>query len=118
MVLAPCRASSVICAGNPLFSVLGISLAPPINADFTITFDVNSDGDIEYAVSGSHDGFPAYELYVDQQLVYSWDPVAEGTSPFALLSPPPRGVSNPGGGALEAIIVNIEPTVLFDSIGG
>ena len=83
----------------------GISLAPAINADIVVSFNLDSDGYIEYAVSGSHDGFPAYELYINQQLVNSWDPIAEGTSPFAL-NPP------------EDVTVNVPPTILFDSIAG
>ena len=36
---------------------------------------------------GSHDGFPAHELYVNGTLVYSYDPVAAGNDPTNLLPP-------------------------------
>ena len=48
---------------------------------------------------------PAYELYFNQQLVYSYDPVAQGASPLAL-SPP------------EDVTVSVSTTVLFTSISG
>lgn len=102
---------------SPLSGLLGISLAPPINADMVVSFDVNGNGDIEYAVSGSHDGFPAYELYINQVLVYFWDPLAQGTGPLALLGPPQAPLT-PSMTPLEAISVDVPSTVLFDSIAG
>lgn len=90
-------------AGNPLFALGGISLAPAINADIVVTFSLDSDGNIFYAASGVHDGFPAYELYINQQLVNSWDPVAQGKSPFALFP-------------FNDVTVNVPPTILFSSI--
>ncbi|HEB81817.1 MAG TPA: hypothetical protein ENJ11_03025 [Gammaproteobacteria bacterium] len=66
---------------NPL-----VSLAPAINAELYLYIkEVN--GKLYYKLSGSHDGFPAYELYVDECLVYTHDPVAEGNSPASLFPP-------------------------------
>ena len=60
--------------------------APAIDATLYTHFKV-SGGRLLGLVHGSHDGFPAYELYFNQQLVYSFDPVAAGTSPMNLLPP-------------------------------
>ena len=60
--------------------------APAIDA--TLYVHIISDGGrLKGLVRGSHDGFPAYEIYLNQQLVYKFDPVAAGTSPMNLLPP-------------------------------
>lgn len=60
--------------------------APAIDA--TLYLHLKSvGGRLRALVHGSHDGFPAFELYVNRQLVYSYDPVAAGSSPDALLPP-------------------------------
>ena len=60
--------------------------APAIDADLFVHVRV-SGGRLQAVVRGAHDGFPAYEIYVDQQLIYSYDPVAAGATPAALLPP-------------------------------
>jgi hypothetical protein len=60
--------------------------APAIDADLYVHFKVDS-GRIMGLVHGSHDGFPAYEVYFNQQLAYQFDPVAAGSSPASLLPP-------------------------------
>jgi hypothetical protein len=37
---------------------------------------------VEYKILGSHDGFPAYDLMLDDQRVYCWDPLTVWTSHF------------------------------------
>lgn len=60
--------------------------APDIDA--TLYLHLKTEGGrIKALVHGSHDGFPAYELYVNRQRIYSYDPVAAGSSPDALLPP-------------------------------
>lgn len=81
----------------------GISLAPALSADIVVTFSVGSDGNIAYAALGSHDAFPAYELYINQQLVSYWDPLAEGYGPLSLF---PN----------NEVTVDVPPTILFSSI--
>lgn len=60
-------------AGNPL--VFG---APDIDWDFTIEIDTSQDPP-QWTLTGSHDGFPAYEIYINGQTIYTYSP---GTPPF------------------------------------
>ena len=41
----------------------------------------------EMRISATHDGFPAYELYLNGKLIYSYDPVLAGASPLNLFPP-------------------------------
>jgi len=68
-------------APNPL-----VDSAPAINADLWLQLK-EYNGKLYYRLTGTHDGFPAYELYVDECLVYSHDPEAEGQSPLSLFPP-------------------------------
>src|SRR6202166_4260147 len=44
------------------------------------------DGDrVKARLRGGHDEFPAYELYANGVLIYSYDPVAAGGTPWGLL---------------------------------
>lgn len=60
------------------------SLAPTIDGTMTIEFDVANG---EVYISADHDGFPQHTLYINGQLVYNFDPVAEQSSPIALAPP-------------------------------
>jgi hypothetical protein len=78
------------CQGNEATPL--IWYAPGITYDFYIDFwfhadDANESIRVEYLVRGSHDGFPNYEIYVGNQLIYSHDYVAHGQS-IASLGPP------------------------------
>lgn len=77
-------------AANPLQS-----LAPAINADLYLYLK-EYNGKIYYKLSGTHDGFPAYELYVDQCRIYSHDPAAQNQSPASLFPPSEYSVGEPG----------------------
>jgi len=61
-------------------------VAPAIDADITLFIRMNGSN-VEVRVDGSHDGFPCHELYVNGQRIYSYDPVAAGSSPEALMPP-------------------------------
>ena len=61
-------------------------MAPAINADLYL-YVKEYDGKLYYKLTGSHDGFPAYELYIDECLVYSHDPETGDDSPLSLLPP-------------------------------
>lgn len=53
--------------------------------DATLGVFIKVDGDrIKVRVNGGHDEFPAYELYANGTLVYSYDPVAAGGTPWGL----------------------------------
>ena len=62
-----------------------ISIAPRIDADIKVSIRQEAGKEAQYAVSGKHDGFPAYELYIDGMLAYSHDPVLAGKTPWDLL---------------------------------
>jgi hypothetical protein len=45
-----------------------------IDASVGITFSRRADGEIQYQLSGTHDGFPAYEIYVNGDEAYKFMP--------------------------------------------
>ncbi len=61
--------------------------SPAIDADVSVMVRRTSDGGIEVKACGSHDGFPAHELYVNGQAVHQYDPEAAGNGPTALMPP-------------------------------
>lgn len=65
-------------ASNPLVS---FGPSPAIHYDFTIIIDRDKN---QYRIQGSHDGFPAYEIYINGMRVYESDPLAKGRTPMAL----------------------------------
>ena len=67
---------------NPL-----IPGSPDIDATISVLLRRTADGGIEAKAYGSHDGFPSHELYVNQQALFTYDPVAAGNGPTALLAP-------------------------------
>ncbi|MBT8410001.1 MAG: DUF3238 domain-containing protein, partial [Alphaproteobacteria bacterium] len=64
---------------NPL-----VTMSPDIDADLSVLFR-NNNGLIQAMALGNHDGFPAHELYVNGELIYSYDPVAAGNGPMSLV---------------------------------
>ncbi len=46
-----------------------------IDWDFTLTLDTSTEPGV-WALSGAHDGFPAYEIYINGAAVYQYDPGA------------------------------------------
>jgi hypothetical protein len=60
-------------AGNPL--VVG---APAIDWDLTLTIDTSGTAP-HWTLAGAHDGFPAYEVYVNGQTLYTYSP---GPGPY------------------------------------
>lgn len=73
-------------------------LAPPFNCDIDVLISATATKLFTFSITGSHDAFPAYELYIEQRLVYSHDPVETGGSPLDLF---------PIGG----VAVNVPPAV-------
>lgn len=67
-------------AANPLATP-----SPAIDAEIRLELK-EYNGKLHVKLAGHHDGFPAYELYVDRCLVYSHDPTGDD-SPVDLLPP-------------------------------
>lgn len=63
-------------ASDPL-----ISGAPAIDYTITITIDKAAG---TYSIQGSHDGYPAYEIYINGKRVYEHDPLATGDGIMSL----------------------------------
>ena len=93
------RISFLVNATNPLEA-----LAPAIDCELNLFLMQSSEGHITFSLKGEHDGFPAYELYVNRQRLYSYDPVAAGKSPLALAPP-------------TDVMVDIAPTLLTVATG-
>ncbi|MFA8440279.1 YiiX/YebB-like N1pC/P60 family cysteine hydrolase [Yoonia sp.] len=66
--------------GIPLMT----SLAPNINAQLDLELRRGASGVLMAQVTGNHDGFPAYELYVNGQRIHHYDPVTHNETPNAL----------------------------------
>jgi Ca2+-binding RTX toxin-like protein len=69
--------------GNPL----ALPGTPNINADLKIFIRQQEGKKAEYRLEGDHDGFPAYELYINRNRVYEHDPVKRNQGPFSLMPP-------------------------------
>ena len=69
---------------NPL-----VALAPAIDGtvDVFVSYEV-VDGRrtrvAGYSISGSHDGFPAWEMYINGTRVHEYDPIPNGCTPLSL----------------------------------
>lgn len=61
-----------------------------IDAEFFVTFARREDGEISYMIKGTHDGFPAYELFVNGEEAYKFpkDNNWESIDPSNLLTLP------------------------------
>ncbi|HVR91498.1 MAG TPA: N-acetylmuramoyl-L-alanine amidase [Novosphingobium sp.] len=85
-VLAMAENASIVSiamsGSNPL-----LTGAPAIDADVSVLLRRTADGGIEARVYGSHDGFPAHELYVNGNALFTYDPVAADNGPSSLLPP-------------------------------
>lgn len=66
---------------------------PIVNADFTVSLRQRPGESPEYRIQGTHDGFPAYEIYINGQRVYECDPLANGDSPRSLYPPQDKRAS-------------------------
>jgi len=66
--------------GEPMTKFLG-----KIDADVKVFLRENNAGDLQYRFDVQHDGFPAYELYIDGEEAYTHDPVAEKQHPLSLV---------------------------------
>jgi hypothetical protein len=70
----------VLAAGNPF-------AGPEIDANINVFIRKNAGAQPEYRVEGNHDGFPAYELYINGTRVYDFDPKTRNQDPASLFPP-------------------------------
>ena len=75
------KTSLNIDVGNPF----AFGLYPNANANIDIYIRQNEGKPTQYKINGKHDGFPAYEIYLDDKLVYCHDPLRSGNTPFSLV---------------------------------
>ena len=84
-----CEADSA----NPLIQ-LPFGLGPPaINYTLKLTIDRNNN---TYSLEGTHDGFPAYEVYINGNRIYEHDPLETGEGLFSLGPPEEHSVNRSG----------------------
>lgn len=60
--------------------------SPDIDAELRLLLNPGRGG-LFYKLDGKHDGFPAYELYLNGTRIWEFDPVAQGQTPLSLLPP-------------------------------
>ena len=80
----------VVSADNPLVSG---ALWDNIDYDFTLIIDLTDAQNPKYSLTGSHDGFPAYEVYIGDKRVYEYDPIVTGEGLLSLGPPMEKDVN-------------------------
>jgi len=58
-----------------------------------ITIDDTDITNTKYSITGLHDGFPAYEVYIGAKLIYKHDPLKTGEVVSSLFDPIEHDVS-------------------------
>jgi len=74
------RVRLALAAGNPF-------AGPDIDANINVFIRKRPNVPPEYRVEGNHDGFPAYELYINGTRVYDFDPKVRNQNPRSLFPP-------------------------------
>ena len=77
------QAEFVMIVGNPLATG---SYFAPVYCDITVKIDASTTPPT-YTLSGNHKLFPAYEIYINQQLVHDYSPIPGGYTPAQLVYP-------------------------------
>ncbi len=76
--------------------------APAINYDVSITISQQEDGSVNYNITGTSDGFPAYEFYITDEktgnstMIHGSDPTKTGDTPTSLFPPMEKKINNSG----------------------
>lgn len=84
---------------NPL-----VNPSPNIDYNVKVTLDWTNSTSPKVSVSGSHDGYPGYEVYLGTQRIYEFNPNLAGTTPWALLG---DGVGDEG---ISTAPINVDHT--------
>lgn len=79
------RITMIADATNPVAVSRFFGVVPAIN--YEVAFDFAVDRSV--TVSGTHDGFPAYDFYYQRRQFYHYDPIAVGASPLSLFGVTP-----------------------------
>jgi hypothetical protein len=79
-----CRCEAV----NPL-----VAGAAAISYTFVFTIDKTDPLKPMYSLAGEHDGFPAYEIYINHIRVHHYDPLVTNEGPGSLLPPAEKSMS-------------------------
>lgn len=99
-----------------------VNFTAPFNADFDVLLSRDATGTVNYTVSGSHDGFPAYELIIDDTIVYAYNPLISNRTPISLAGSLDIGVSSFSGAIPPTFgppgIVTRPPEVVFGDVEG
>jgi len=75
-------------ASVPSSSGLVRKLAPAIDWDIGVFLWLDEQsGKFRFKVGAQHDGFPAYELYLNRRRIYGYDPTMVGAGPWSLAPP-------------------------------
>jgi hypothetical protein len=90
--------------GNPLRPD-----GPGINADLTVTLQQTRGGPVQYRITGAHDGFPGYLLFLNDDEIYRFDPRAEGQTPLSLFPPMEWDVAVPWTPFVDSPPVELPP---------
>ncbi|MEM9002725.1 MAG: FG-GAP-like repeat-containing protein [Cyanobacteria bacterium P01_F01_bin.86] len=69
--------------------------APDLSADITLLISQTPGSRAEYKLLGSHDAFPAYELYINEEQIYGHNPLDTGDSPWDLFDPKTIKLNDP-----------------------
>jgi hypothetical protein len=86
MSISPIRLSDgkvkIVCIGSASDPL--ISNAPSLDYNFAITIDRTNSSSPVYSLTGIHDGFPDYEIYINNTQVFGFDAVARGQTSLSL----------------------------------
>ncbi|HMG72830.1 MAG TPA: hypothetical protein VK582_04960 [Pyrinomonadaceae bacterium] len=66
---------------NPVAA--GLIFTPNLHYSLKVHLRRN-DGVLQYRIEGKHSGFPAFQLVINKNTAYSYNPLSSGASPFAL----------------------------------
>ena len=78
-------------ASDPL-----ITLAPDVDYSYEILLCCREDNVIQYEVKGTHDGWPAYSLWIGGELVHAYDAIKEDTDSWSMFGSSDIQISESG----------------------